>query len=183
MKRKVAIFLSLQITIVLLVFGHSNPVVASDADLILYNGKIITVDSDFSIRQAMAVKGDHILRVGDNKDILRFKADKTEVLNLDGKTVMPGFIDSHVHATGACMTEFDHPIPQMDSIEDVTSYIRKRADALEDGQWIILQQVFITRLREQRYPAREELDRAIPLVSLSCSVELICLDVLPANIF
>ncbi|MBW8040767.1 MAG: amidohydrolase [Planctomycetes bacterium] len=162
MKRTVYIFLSLQITIVLLVFGRSNPIVASEADLVLYNGKIITVDSDFSIRQAMVVKDGHILRVGDNKDILRFKADKTEVLNLDGKTVMPGFIDSHVHATGACMTEFDHPIPQMDSIEDVTSYIRKRADALEDGQWIILQQVFITRLREQRYPTKKELDPAAP---------------------
>lgn len=110
----------------------------------------------------MAVKGDRILQVGDNKNILRLKADKTEVLNLDGKTVLPGFIDSHVHATGACMTEFDHPIPQMDSIRDVLNYIKKRADALEDGQWIILQQVFITRLREQRYPTKEELDRAAP---------------------
>jgi predicted amidohydrolase YtcJ len=147
---------------VLLIFGHSNPVVASEADLILYNGKIITVDSDFSIRQAMAVKGSRILQVGDNKDVMRLKADTTEMLNLDGKTVLPGFIDSHVHATGACMTEFDHPIPQMDSIRDVINYIKKRADVLEDGQWIILQQVFITRLREQRYPTREELDRAAP---------------------
>ncbi len=162
MRRTVAVFLNLQITVVLLVFGHSNPVVASEADLILYNAKIVTVDSDFSIRQAMAVKGNRILQVGDNKDIMSLKAEKTEMLNLDGKTVMPGFIDSHVHSTGACMTEFDHPIPQMDSIEDVLNYIKKRADVLEDGQWIILQQVFITRLREQRYPTREELDRAAP---------------------
>jgi predicted amidohydrolase YtcJ len=162
MRKMVAVFLSLQITVVLLVFGHSNPVVASEADLILYNGKIVTVNSDFSIQQAMAVKDNRILQVGDNKDIMRLKADKTEVLNLDGKTVLPGFIDSHVHATGACMTEFDHPIPQMDSIEDVTNYISKRADALEDGQWIILQQVFITRLREQRYPTKKELDSAAP---------------------
>lgn len=162
MKRTIAVFLSFEITVVLFVFGHSNPVVASEADLILYNGKIVTVNSDFSIQQAMAVKGNQILQIGDNKDIMRLKADKTEMLNLDGKTVLPGFIDSHVHATSACMTEFDHPIPQMDSIEDVTNYISKRVDALEDGQWIILQQVFITRLREQRYPTKEELDRAAP---------------------
>jgi len=162
MRGTVIITLILKATIVLLVFGHSNPVVASEADLILYNGKIVTVDSDFSIRQAIAVKGSRILQVGENKDIMRLKADKTEVLNLDGKTVLPGFIDSHLHATGACMTEFDHPIPQMDSIEDVLNYFKKRADVLEDGQWIILQQVFITRLREQRYPTREELDRAAP---------------------
>jgi len=158
MRKTVATILSLEMTVVLLVFGHSNPVAASEADLILYNGKIVTIDSDFSIRQAMAVKGNNILQVGNNKDILRLKADKTEVLNLDGKTVLPGFIDSHAHPCGACMTEFDHPIPQMDSIEDVLSYFRKRADALEDGEWIIVQQVFITRLREQRYPTREELD-------------------------
>ena len=162
MRGTVTIILILKATIVLLVFGHSNPVVASEADLILYNGKIVTVDSDFSIRQAIAVKGSRILQVGENKDIMRLKADKTEVLNLNGKTVMPGFIDSHLHATGACMTEFDHPIPQMDSIEDVINYIKKRAEVLEDGQWIILQQVFITRLREQRYPTREELNRAAP---------------------
>jgi hypothetical protein len=162
MRVTVTIFLILQATVVLLVFGHSNTVVASEADLILYNGKIVTVDSDFSIRQAMAVKSSRILQVGDNKDIMRLKTDKTQVLNLDGKTVLPGFIDSHLHAIGACMTEFDHPIPQMDSIKDVINYVKKRSGVLEDGQWIILQQVFITRLREQRYPTREELDRAAP---------------------
>ncbi len=162
MRRIISTFLSLGTTSVLLILGHCSPVVASEADLILYNGKIITVNSDFSIHQAMAVKDNHILRVGDNEKILRFKTNTTEVLNLDGKTVLPGFIDSHVHPCGACMTEFDHPIPQMDSIQDVLDYIRNRADALEEGEWIILQQVFITRLREQRYPTREELDRAAP---------------------
>lgn len=163
MRKIFTIFLNLGITTVLLVLGHSNPVGASEADLILYNGKIVTANSDFSIQQAIAVKGDHILRVGDNEDILQLKADRTEVLNLDGKTVLPGFIDSHVHACGACMTEFDHPIPQMDSIVDVTGYIKNRADVLKEGEWIILQQVFITRLREQRYPTKEELDRAAPV--------------------
>jgi predicted amidohydrolase YtcJ len=152
MRKGIAVSLSLGITTVLLVFGHSNPAGASEPDLILYNGKIVTANSDFSIQQAMAVKGKHILQVGNNDDILRLKANTTEVLNLDGKFVLPGFIDSHVHPYGACMTEFDHPIPQMDSIEDVTDYIKKRADVLKDGEWIILQQVFITRLREQRYP-------------------------------
>jgi predicted amidohydrolase YtcJ len=147
---------------VFLVLFQCSPIGAAEADLILYNGKIVTVNSDFSIEQAMAVKGNRILQVGNNEDILRLKTNTTEVLNLDGKTVLPGFIDSHTHATGACMTEFDHPIPQMDSIEEVLGYIRKRTDALEDGEWIILQQVFITRLREQRYPTREELDSAAP---------------------
>ena len=156
------IFLSLWVAAPFLAFSQSNPAVASEADLILYNGKVVTVDSDFSIQQAMAVKDNRILRVGDNEVILRLKADTTEVINLDGKVILPGFIDSHVHPCGACMTEFDHPIPQMDSVGDVLDYIRWRADVLDAGDWIIVQQVFITRLREQRYPTREELDRAAP---------------------
>ena len=76
--------------------------------------------------------------------------------------VLPGLIDSHVHPCGAAMTEFDHSIPQMDSVADVLDYFRGRADVLDDGEWIVLQQVFITRLREQRYPTRAELDQVAP---------------------
>ncbi len=130
--------------------------------MIVYNGKIVTVDPGFSIRQAMAVKGNRIAAVGSDEDILRLKTNRTETLDLNGKMVLPGLIDSHVHPCEACMTEFDHPIPQMDSIEDVLDYIRTRADVSENGDWIVVQQVFITRLREQRYPTRQELDRAAP---------------------
>ncbi|MCP5110369.1 MAG: amidohydrolase family protein, partial [bacterium] len=76
--------------------------------------------------------------------------------------VLPGLIDSHVHAPGAAMYEFDHPVPDMETIADVLAYIRARAEEIEDGQWIRLSQVFITRLREQRYPTRAELDGAAP---------------------
>jgi predicted amidohydrolase YtcJ len=157
------------ITALVLLLGSPAPrapgggdVAALEADLIVYNGRIVTVDPEFSIRQAMAVKGNRIAAVGGNEDILRLKTNRTETLDLDGKMVLPGLIDSHVHPCEACMTEFDHPIPQMDSIEDVLDYIRTRADVLENGDWIVVQQVFITRLREQRYPTRQELDRAAP---------------------
>lgn len=135
---------------------------AADADLILYGGKIVTVDSDFSIEQAIAVGGNRILAVGSNETILRLKTDKTESIDLAGKMVLPGLIDSHVHPCSASMTEFDHPIDDMDSIADVLDYFKSRSEALEDGRWIVLEQVFITRLREQRYPTREELDGAAP---------------------
>jgi predicted amidohydrolase YtcJ len=60
------------------------------------------------------------------------------------------------------MMEFDHPIPVMESIQDVLDYIKGRAKVLPEGAWITVHQVFITRLREQRYPTREELDAAAP---------------------
>jgi predicted amidohydrolase YtcJ len=60
------------------------------------------------------------------------------------------------------MVEFDHEIPVMETIDDVLSYVKARAAKVPEGEWIGLRQVFITRLKEQRYPTREELDRAAP---------------------
>ena len=162
MKRFIRRCLGIQVTALFLICCMSSSVFAVEADLIVYNGKIVTVDSDSSVCRAMAVKDNRILRVGGNQEVLQLKGDGSKVVDLKGKMVMPGFIDSHVHPAGACMTEFDHPIPQMDSIEDVLNYIKMRANVLADGQWIVVQQVFITRLREQRYPTREELDKAAP---------------------
>jgi predicted amidohydrolase YtcJ len=138
------------------------PAHAVDADIILRNGKIITVDKNFSIHQAIAIQGNRILAVGTNDAVLKNKGERTQVVDLKGQTVLPGLIDSHVHPTDACMTEFDHEIPEMETIADVLNYIRRRAKALAEGEWIQVRQVFITRLREQRYPTRQELDEAAP---------------------
>lgn len=135
---------------------------AAGPDLILHNAKVVTVDPAFSIQEAMAVEGSRIVAVGRDEDVLRLKTGDTELLDLGGKLVMPGLIDSHVHACDAAMTEFDHPIGDLESVQDVLDYFRTRAQTLADGEWIVLQQVFITRLREQRYPTRAELDEAAP---------------------
>ena len=78
------------------------------------------------------------------------------------KTILLGLMDSHVHAAGASMYEFDHEIPTMETIVDVLRYIKSRAVVTQKGQWSSLSQVLITRLREQRYPTRAELDEAVP---------------------
>jgi predicted amidohydrolase YtcJ len=147
---------------ILLLWPAGWPARAQEADLILHHGKIVMVDKDFSIRQAVAIQGNRILRVGTDEEVLKTKGERTELLDLKGRTVLPGLIDSHVHPTSACMTEFDHPIPEMETIADVLAYIKGRAAALAEGEWIELRQVFITRLREQRYPTRDELDGAAP---------------------
>lgn len=135
---------------------------AASPDLIYVNGKIVTVDAQFSIATAFAVEGERILAVGSDEDIRQLKSDGTQVIDLQGKTVLPGLIDSHVHPSGASMFEFDHPVPTMETISDVLDYIRERAKVVPPGDWIVLQQVFITRLREQRYPTRKEMDEAAP---------------------
>jgi predicted amidohydrolase YtcJ len=147
----------------LLSLGLSGAAAAADeADLILHHGKIVTVDRDFTVRQALAVKGDRLLRVGTDDEVLETRGPRTQVIDLGGKMVLPGLIDSHAHPTGACMTEFDHPIPEMATIQDVLDYVRTRAQAVGPGKWVVVRQVFITRLKEQRYPTRDELDRAAP---------------------
>lgn len=132
------------------------------ADRILHHGKIVTVNAEFEIAEAVALRGDRILAVGTNEDVLALQGPKTQLVDLEGRTVLPGLIDSHVHSTGASMYEFDHPVPAMETIGDVLQYIKARADALEDGEWIVVQQVFITRLRDQRFPNRRELDLVAP---------------------
>src|SRR5262249_28295139 len=133
-----------------------------DADLVLHHGKIVTADGSFSIAEAIAVKADRILKVGSDAEILKLRGPRTRVVDLGAKAVLPGIMDSHVPPGEACLTEFDHAIPEMENISDVLDYIRRRAAVVKEGDWIELRQVFITRLAEQRYPTREELDRAAP---------------------
>ncbi len=149
---------------VMVMSGMSRGIVRGQemADLVLVGGKIITVDASFSIHRAMAVKGDRILAVGSDADIARYQGAQTQVIELGGRVVMPGLIDSHLHATSAAMTEFDHPIPQMETIAEVLDYIQSRVRALPAGQWIWVSQVFLTRLKEARYPTRAELDAVAP---------------------
>jgi predicted amidohydrolase YtcJ len=131
-------------------------------DLILHHGKIVTVDDRFSIYEAIAVRGERIQRVGTEAAVLALKGPRTEVVDLAGRMVIPGLIDSHCHPLDASLVEFDHPIPQMDSVQDVLDYFAARAKVVPEGDWLVLRQVFITRLREQRYPTRAELDRVAP---------------------
>ena len=129
---------------------------------IFHSGRIVTVDPQFRIAQAMAVRDGRIVAVGANDEVMKLAGAGTERVDLGGRTVLPGLIDSHVHAPAASMYEFEQPVPDMQSVEDVLAYFRGRAEATEPGRWIALSQVFITRLREQRYPTRDELDRAAP---------------------
>jgi predicted amidohydrolase YtcJ len=130
--------------------------------LILHHGKVITVDKNFRIAEAIAIEADgRIAAVGTNDEILALKNDSTQQLDLAGKTVLPGLMDSHVHP-GAAMTEFDHEIPTMETIAEVLAYLGDRVKASKPGDLISVRQIFITRLEEKRYPTRAELDRIAP---------------------
>jgi hypothetical protein len=149
-------------TLAALLVTQCADTLAQPPDLILHHGKIVTVDRDFSIAEAIAIRGERIVAVGKSDDVLATKGDTTKLVDLAGKMVLPGLIDSHVHPASAAMHEFDHPVPDMETIADVLAYIKSRAAALPAGDWIVVRQIFITRLKEQRYPTRAELDAAAP---------------------
>lgn len=132
---------------------------AAPADLILHNGKVVTVDEAFSVRQAVALEGGRIVAVGSNEDVLRdWRGQRTQVIDLRGRTVLPGLFDSHVHPLGAGLSEFRGKLPVFDSYAAVQAYIRKQAAVTPKGQWIVVPRTFPTRLKELRMPTRDVLD-------------------------
>ena len=70
------------------------------ADLILYNGEILTMNDNLPLAKAIAIQGDKILAIGEETEVMRFKGENTELIDLNGLTLTPGFIDSHSHRVG-----------------------------------------------------------------------------------
>jgi predicted amidohydrolase YtcJ len=145
--------------VLLLLCIFASLLVGADADLILHNGKIVTVDSQFTTQEAVAIKSGKIAAVGANDYVLRTeRGPKTEVVDLKGRTVLPGLVDEHVHALEAGLSEFRTPLPPLDSFAAVETYIRKQAAKTPKGEWIVVPRTFPTRLKEMRMPTRELLD-------------------------
>jgi adenine deaminase len=71
------------------------------ADLVLMDGKVITVDSLDTVEQAVAMKEGHIIAVGTSEEVQRLVGPQTEIMRLDGKSVLPGLIDAHTHWRGS----------------------------------------------------------------------------------
>lgn len=130
--------------------------------MLLINGKIITVDKNFSVEEAVAVKGDRITAVGSTREILGLSGKETKVIDLKGKTVIPGLIDAHLHPESAALSELHSKIPDLHTVGELLTWIRSQADGKKDGEWIIHPKLFYTRLEELRPPTLEELDEAAP---------------------
>lgn len=148
--------------ILLLVFSILSCRHKKEADIILINGKIITVDSTFSVREAIAVAGDKILAAGSDEEIKSCSGKNTMIIDLKGKTVLPGLIDAHLHPDAAAVSELREEIPDVNNIGELLQWISSKAAEKKKGEWIIFQKFFFTRMKEMRMPALEELDKAAP---------------------
>jgi predicted amidohydrolase YtcJ len=134
------------------------------ADVVLTNGKIVTVDEKFSIKEAVAVKDGQIFAVGGDGEMRRWTGPRTRVFNLNGRTVIPGLIDSHIHATAGCLNwdaelhwEFTR------SLSDGLKQIAAQAKVTPAGGWIVVGGGWVpTQFVERRFPTRADLDAVAP---------------------
>ena len=131
---------------------------AGTADLILYNGKIVTVDDTFSIRDAIAIKDGHILAIGGNE--LRNRYTGTRAIDLRGRTVIPGFHDTHIHLGGHSRRYID--LNDTASLAQLQQQVSEKARELGPGEWITGSGWDEYHFKEQRKPLRGDLDAAAP---------------------
>ena len=134
-------------------------------DLILSNGKIITVDERFTIAQAMAVRGDRIVAVGSNQDVTRLAGPDTKRIDLSGRAVTPGLIDNHMHLLrGGTTWQWEVRWDGVASRKQALEMLRARATVVAPGEWIYnLGGWAIEQFADDKRPfTREELDQVVP---------------------
>jgi len=129
---------------------------------IILNARIYTVDSAFSIQQALAVTDGRVVAVGSSDDINRLAGPGTKVENLSGAVVLPGIIDSHNHLMMTSHLLRQIQLYDCRSIADILDRVAERARDAEPGEWIEGRGWDESLLAERRFPTRWELDRVAP---------------------
>src|SRR5262245_50375148 len=121
----------------LAVLATSTMALAQAPDLVVVNGKIVTVDDRFTIAQALAIRGGRIVRVGSTAEIEALKGPSTRSIDLDGRTVIPGLIDNHAHWIRAAEHDelrFDGVTSRQRALELLAGRLR----ATPAGEWVVV---------------------------------------------
>jgi predicted amidohydrolase YtcJ len=134
------------------------------ADTLLVNGKILTVDAKDAVTEAIAIKNGRILAVSTTSDIMRHRGDDSKIIDLEGKTVTPGLVDSHNHHStyGFSKTVLNLRYPEVKSIRDIKRLVAQEAKQRPPGAWIVGGGWDEASLEEKRRPTIEELDEVAP---------------------
>ena len=134
------------------------------ADLILVDGKIVTVDAQNTVVEAVAVKDGRILATGITSEIKELAGDETEVVDLGGRTVLPGLIDTHTHPSSAAtrLYEINCRSPPIKNIKEILGMVAEKASELDPGKWIRGTNYNDIKLEERRHITRWELDEVAP---------------------
>ncbi|MEW2353377.1 amidohydrolase [Spirillospora sp. NPDC029432] len=136
------------------------------ADLVLYNGKVLTLDRHFRVAEAVAIKNGVIVHVGTSASVKHLVGAGTDVVDLKGRTAMPGVNDSHLHAVSWGLSRppfsLDVGYPTVDSIADIAASVAQAVEAAGPGTWIRGRGWDPQYLGEGRKPTRQDLDAVSP---------------------
>ncbi|MDD3239736.1 MAG: amidohydrolase [Lachnospira sp.] len=136
------------------------------ADIVFFNGRVITVNQNDDIVTAVAVKGKEIVYVGDDLGIKDYIGEKTRVVDVKGRTLMPGFVEAHSHFMLASILLNDTVIPIdykiCGSIREIKEKIKGAVRKRKPGEWIVLQGYDQNKLEEMRHPNYSDLDEVAP---------------------
>jgi predicted amidohydrolase YtcJ len=142
----------------------TSPLSAQSPDTIMVNGKILTVDRQFSISEAIAIRDGRIVALGSTADVQRLAGLATRAIDLQGRTVIPGLIDSHLHAIRAALS-FSTEVNWIgaSSLAEALGRIRSAARTMKPGVWLIVAGGWnVQQFRENRRPTQAELVAAAP---------------------
>ncbi|WP_313237403.1 amidohydrolase [Sporosarcina ureae] len=130
------------------------------ADIVFTNGEVITVDKNSSIMEAVAIKNHTIISVGQIDVVSKFIGENTRVIDLEGKSLLPGFIDPHLHLTiyGTNLLGINCVSLEIDSLEILYEEMKKRAEQTPRGEWIRVTGFNEQTVKDKRFPTIQELD-------------------------
>src|SRR5262245_2933033 len=137
---------------------------AETADLILHNGRIATMDPRHSFVAAVAIKDGRFVAVGDDKDVLAHKGDKTQVIDLGKRTAIPGLNDSHLHLIrGGLNYNLELRWDGVLSLVDGLRMLKEQAKRTPPPQWVRVVGGWTEfQFKERRMPTLDELNAAAP---------------------
>ena len=131
-------------------------------DYVVINAKVFTIDEDQPQAEAFAVKSDRFTAVGSSSDMRNLASSGTEIIDAEGMTVIPGFIDAHSHPSSAGVNELVQVNADLRSITEIKEALRQRAAITQEGQWVRAFKYDDTKLAEGRPINRFDIDEVVP---------------------
>lgn len=155
-------FVSLLVVLASAVLLSPTNAQAQSADLVFKNGNIYTVNDARPKAEAVAIKADRIIFVGSNRNVQRYVGGKTRVIDLNGKTMVPGMADAHHHLFGVGFREITLNLEGITSLEEFLAKVKERVDQTPPGAWVTGRGWIETFWKPPVFPTRWDLDKVAP---------------------